>query len=74
MIGKRYRINEELECTVKQEYYIDNEKQILTRIDTDLTDLNQKTYIAIDISVNRESLDIAQKNMEQQKNSSFGVR
>lgn len=74
MIGKKYRINEELECAVKQEYYIDNEKQILTRIDTDLTDLNQKTYIANDISVNRESLDIAQKNMEQQKNSSFGVR
>lgn len=69
-IGKKYRINEELECTVKQEYYIDNEKQILTRIDTDLTDLNQKTYIANDISVNRETLDIAQKNMEQQKNLS----
>lgn len=71
MIGKKYRINEELECTVKQEYYIDNEKQSLTRIDTDLADLNQKTYIANDISVNRETLDIAQKKMEQQKNLSL---
>lgn len=56
---------------MKQEYYIDNEKQILTRIDTDLTDVNQKTYIANDISVNRETLDIAQKKMEQQKNLSL---
>ncbi|WP_044296194.1 hypothetical protein [Robinsoniella peoriensis] len=69
-IGKKYRINEKLECTVKQEYYLDNEKQILTRIDTDLTDLNKKTYIANDISVNGETLDIAKKNMEQQQNLS----
>lgn len=65
-ISKNFRLEEELKATVTQEYFLEKDSKTLIQIDTDLTDLNKKLFIANDISANAVTLDIAQNNMEKE--------
>lgn len=69
-IGKRYRLDETIEATINQKYYFDNNKKQLTCIETDLTEYNEKVFIANDISANGVSLETAQKDLENAGNLS----
>lgn len=67
-IGENYKISEHLIATVKRKYYYSQKEKCLIGIETDLTDLNEKIYMANDISINGVSLKIAQANVKDVKN------
>lgn len=62
-VSELYQIQEELEYTIKQEYYLNKEQQVLIRIVTDWTDRNEKIAIANDMSANGATLEQAQNNV-----------
>lgn len=62
-VSQLYQLQKELEYTVKQEYYLDKERQMLIRIVTDWTDRNEKIAVANDMSANGVSLEQAQNNV-----------
>jgi hypothetical protein len=65
-VSKNFRLKEELTATIQQEFFLEKASDTLIRIDTDLTDLNQKLFIANDISANDVTFDIAQSHMEKE--------
>lgn len=65
-VSKNFRLEEELKATVTQEYFLEKDSNTLIQIDTNLTDLNEKLFIANDISANGTTLDTAQNNMEKE--------
>lgn len=67
-IGRNYGLEDSLTATVGQTYYINKKSNTLTKIVTDLTDSNEKTYMANDISANGTSMEEAKKNAESQTN------
>lgn len=56
--------DEVITATVTQTWYIDKEVERLIRVDTDLTDLNEKTFVVNEINVNGSSLEEAEKKAE----------
>ena len=64
-VSKLFQIQEDLTYTVKQEYYLDKDRQVLIRIVSDMTDCNEKTAIANDMSANGSTLEQAQNNVKQ---------
>lgn len=54
---------QKLSATVTQKYYVDKENKVLTKIETDLTDLNRMRDTINYISVNGYSLEEAQKKV-----------
>lgn len=65
-VSENFRLEEELKATVTQEYFLEKDSNTLIKISTDLTDLNEKLFIANDISVNGAALDTAQKKAEEE--------
>ena len=60
-ISKLYNMKEKIDATIKQEYYISEEKQKVLKIVTDLTDYNEKIAIANNILANKTPLEQAKK-------------
>ncbi len=73
-VSKNFRLEEELKAIVTQEYFLEKDSNTLVQIDTDLTDLNPKLFIANDISANGVALDIAQSHMEKESGLSEIVK
>ena len=63
-VSKNFRLKEDLKATVKQEYFWEKDSNTLIQVETDLTDLNQKLFIANLISANGVSLNDAQSRIE----------
>ncbi len=63
-ISKLYNMKEKIDATIKQEYYISEEKQKVLKIVTDLTDYNEKIAIANNILANKTSLEQAKKEVK----------
>lgn len=51
-LSKNFQLTEDLTAVVSQTYYYDVQNKMLTKIETDLSDLHEKTYIANDITNN----------------------
>ena len=64
-ISEAYQIQDDLTYTVKQEYYLDKDRNILIRVVTDLSDMSEKIAIANDMSANRSTIEEAENNFEQ---------
>lgn len=66
-IGKHYNLSdkEELSATIKQTYYLDTKENVITCIETNLTDLKEKTYIANEISANQKTVEEAYKTLKE---------
>lgn len=60
-LGDNVFIDDEIFATVSQTYYMAKDAEVLIRIDTDLTDLNEKTYICNDILTNGKTLEEAKE-------------
>ena len=73
-VSKNFRLKEDLKATVKQEYFLEKDSNTLIQVETDLTDLNQKLFIANLISANGVSLNDAQSRMEDETDLSEIVK
>ena len=67
-IGTKYHLSDAVYAVIKQKYYINKDREELTRIDTDLSDLQKKTFIANDMSINGKSLNSALNDVEGAEN------
>ncbi len=61
-LSKFYKLDADLTATITQEYYMDEEKKMLIKIITDVSDLNKKNGIAIDMSENGAKYQAAIEN------------
>ena len=63
-LGDNLFVDEKIDAMVSQKYYVEKEKGALIGVDTDLTDLNEKTYIYNAILANGYTLKEAKESAE----------
>lgn len=61
--GKTYNLKEDLSAVISQKYYLDKDKKILVRIETDLTESNKKYAMSIDMFENGSTMKQAEEKV-----------
>lgn len=61
--GKSYKLNEDLSAVISQKYYVDKDKKILVRIETDLTEMNKKHAMIVDMVENGSTMKQAKEKV-----------